>query len=153
MASKHDTIVGLIHQVVSGLDLTPIEADNVLRRMLPRVDESLETMPCVLVCKSQTPVRITPISFEDDVAIAKTYGVEIVTVAANNLDLVSNDAVYGGWQEKIQRAFQPQVIPGLDGVAGVELRPAPPYDRRLLNQQYAYSGLEVLVTVWEQRGN
>lgn len=155
MASNivYDDIMTALVTTIQGLELSPIQPERVYRRMLPRVAESLESLPCVLVAPGPGGEALEPLSFEDDLAYAVTYQAEIVVVAASNANLQVLEPTVEKWRQRLRRSLQNHTLNGVPEVYRIQIRPSPPFERRLLNSQYAYSGQVFLFTAAEQRGN
>ncbi len=152
-ASVWYDILTRIQSLIQGLDLSGLSDANVKVRKLPKVGESIDTLPCVLVSPGDSPEDVERLSFEDDSGVSVRYPADIVIVAAGNRDFSSNLDLYAGWRQSIRRLFQDDALDGVDRVFRVDIEPKPLYDRGLLNQNYDYLGMSVWVTVAEQRGN
>ena len=152
MASVLDSILSAVTTTVQGLNFSgAVATSNIKRRMLPKVSETLDSLPCILVAPGPGGEQVEDFSFEDGVAKHVVYQVEVVVVAASNHDYATNEATYEDWRQTVRRAFQSHSLAGVPTVFQISLRPSPPFDRRLLNEQYAYSGLVLLVHAAESR--
>lgn len=153
MSSTYDSILEGVRAAIAALDLSPLQAENVLVRALPRLGETVNTLPGAFICPAETGEDVEGFSFEDNQAYDVTYSVEVVMVSAVNSDYSLTSKPTLGWREKVRRAFQDHTLSGVEGVYKILIRTAPPYNRRLLAEQYAYSGLILKISNVEQRGN
>ena len=114
-----------------------------LKRKLPKVNETLDALPVIIVCPSQTPEEIGDASFDNLVDVF--YNVDIVFVAANNQDQSTNLDEWLEWRQQIRRAFgQPDSITStVASIWDIEIRPMAPLDRTQINNNYDYSGLTI----------
>jgi hypothetical protein len=152
--SKWYEILTAVKEQIDALGLTsdgtslPVEI-----RKLPAVEESIQTLPCVLVAPGGSPEKIAQFSFEDDAGVSVAYPVDVAIVSAGNRDFVSDVDVLLAWRQQARRCFQSNSLPGVDRVFRILLNPDPAYDRGALNSNYDYSGFSLEVFVVEQRGN
>jgi hypothetical protein len=147
--SIYNSILTAVQQAVEGLTLELGAATlPVVIRKLPKVQEPLDTVPCVLVVPA-APEQVEVANFEGLVYVWYTVGV--VVVAANNQDFSSNLDSYLSWREQIRRLFQAPSLPGVSQVWDTEVHPEPVIDPEAVNADYDYSGLTLRFRTVEPR--
>lgn len=153
MTAAYGMILDATLATVRGLTLTGIDnpLTQIIKRFLPKASEELDTLPLVVVAPSETPEDVRPLSGENDKAVEVIYAVDIVTIAASQHDFASNMDRYLDWRETIRQAFQEPTANNAPTVFDTEIKPFSPFDRPLLNQNYAYCGLRVLFHSAERR--
>lgn len=150
-ASIYYTILTSAQQAVSGLSLvlgsTPLP---VLIRKLPKLGETLDSAPVVLICPTEQPEKI--IDYATEGLVYVEYGVEIVIVAANNQDYLSNLDSYLNFRQQIRLLFQGTTLTGAPTVCDMDMIPEAPIDRALVAADYDYSAISVRFKSCESRG-
>ncbi len=126
MAVLND-LLGAIRSDITALNLTLNHAPLPVNvRKLPKAEDPLlDPLPQVVVCPAVRPERVEQASFEN--LVFKWYVIDVVILAANNGDEVSNLAAYAGFRDRISKLFQgPPATAALSA-----LGPAPLYDQRV----------------------
>jgi hypothetical protein len=141
--SVYNSILEAVRDKLQTLTLDGIESVDVKIRKLPKATESLDSLPCVVVAPSEEPEVVEDLSFEDDAAHEVIYSVDIVCIADDDADFVTNLDRYLRWREQVRRAFQPPLLAAVASVFTTEILPFSPLDRQLLNANYAYTGIAV----------
>ena len=147
------SILEAVRDKVRTLTLDGIQPADVKIRKLPKATESLDGLPCVVVAPGEDPELLTPHSFEDDASYEVAYSVDVVCVADDDADFVTNIDRYFRWREQVRRAFQSPRLEDVPAVFDTRLKPLAPLDRQLLNNNYAYTGITVRFHASEQRTN
>lgn len=134
---------------VAGLGLTFDTAPlPVLKRKLPRVSETLEMLPCLLVCPSTRPERYQPAA---EGLVFLDYAVDVSMAAPGNRDWATNLDQYLQWRQQIRGLFQGPLLAGVSAVYDTDITPGTPIDRTLVNSNYDYSTLGLLFSAIERR--
>jgi hypothetical protein len=150
--SVHYDIQTALLNILQGATFPGLPSSSIKVRMLPKVGENLDTLPCILISPYGN-IDWFPLSFEGDVN--RTYYVEVSLVAANNFDFASNQEQYEGWLEQAGRLVTPPNLdattPSLPNVWRIEMVSNPTFDRGRLNQTYAYQSVLVKFDSQEPR--
>lgn len=148
-ASIYNSILAAVQQDVAGLtlELGPTVLPVVIRK-LPKAQEPLDTVPCVLICPD-APEQVEVANFEGLVYVWYTVGV--IVVAANNQDFATNLDTYLSWREQIRRLFQAPTLAGVSSVWDTEIHPEAVIDPEGVNDNYDYSGLTIRFRTVEPR--
>ncbi len=144
--STYYNLLSIVKTTIEGLNLDGIDNANIVIKKLPAVEQKVDTLPMILVVPSDQPEDVKRFTFEKEVSI--TYRIEVVIVAAGNLDMSStNLSTYLDWRQKIRKIFHQAPLNTLgvpSSVWDIAVQPLQPLDRRLVNQSYDYQGLAVL---------
>lgn len=140
MAALYSTIIDAAVTIIQALSLSGLSSSNVKKRALPIVGEVLDTLPCVVVCPSARNMTSVPLEAEGMREVVRW--VDCVVIAAKNQDQTLPDDVLR-WVEQIHDALAPPRALGIAGIFESDVEPWVPLDRRLLNENYAYSGITV----------
>ncbi len=151
----YQTIQTDIQTLLRSLSLTDLDPADIKVRSMPKVAETLDRTPCIIVAPYGS-VRNEPLDFEGN--RTKTYQVEIAVVAKSFGDYQTNQPKYLGWIEQIDEVLTfeipgtiRQTLPSLPNVYGITIEEEPTFDRTKLNQQYAYQSLLLSVESQERR--
>jgi hypothetical protein len=148
MASVYEDVLTAVKNRIISIGLDGISASNVTIRMLPKIDETIDPLPSILV--SPIVPESYPYGFFHDSVIVR-YAADIVIVAANNNDLSTNLGAYLQWRESLRRKFQTAKEANIPGVFNATVSPMVMFDRAALAGQYAYMGFRLAVEVVEDK--
>jgi len=134
MANLTDILDAVVTKVKS-ISLAGISSANIKARMLPKIHEELDAVPCVIVSTLRAEAW-EPIDMEgtDDIV----YFVNVTIVAANNFDFVSESGVYFTWRERIRKALEGHTLAGAPTVWQIDYAPDAVFDPAEFNNMYAY---------------
>lgn len=125
--------------------LTGLTANNIKIRMMPKVGEVVDTLPCVIVAPVQQ-IGWSPLGFEG--SVDRTYGVEFAVVAASNQNYLANQELYEGWIEEISRIVLADFVtlflftnPAVPSIWNAMIDRSVTFDRGSLNINYAYQSV------------
>ena len=126
---------------------------QVFVRKLPSAQETLDTLPLIIVCPNDFGERITYLGFEGNILV--DYPVDIVVISTGNRDFSqANLETYMDWQRQIRDKYQQ--VPVLNATPyltqyciGIECLPDAILNRRLINQSYDYIELVIHFKVIE----
>lgn len=146
-ASVFNAVADATVQAVSSLGLQFGAASlPVLKRKLPKIGETLESLPCLIVCPS-TPEKAKYLCFGK---VKVQYAFQIVMVAAGNRDFAANLGTYLDWREQVRRLLQKKgALTGVAEVFDQDAIPEVVIDRNAVNSNYDYSALGLIVTTAE----
>ena len=145
-----EDILTAIRTTVAGLPIAPVSPATVLVRGLPKVRETVDTLPCVRICASAEDVQMRPLSMEDNAAWEIVYAVDVVVIQAKNRD-ATFPTVLADLVQTLSRAFQEQSIPGVPVVFQVDVRRMPALSLNAASKNYAYSGIRLMCHTKEPR--
>lgn len=144
--STYNSILSVVHDTIVNLALSGISNSNIVIKKLPKAEENLDTLPTIMIAPMNTPEQVKRFGFESTVSI--NYRVEVVIIAAGNLDLTSADLpTYFTWRESIRKVFQqlPLSTLGLPAnIWDINVEMEVPIDRRLINELYDYMGMAII---------
>lgn len=150
MSVVSDVYTG-IKTLIQGLSLSGFVANDIIIRKLPRIDESLDNVPKVIIAPAQDQdEQVESASFEDEDFV--TYPIDIVVVTAGNMSL--SEAGLNAIQDyrtSIRAALRAMVLSGVSSLVTIEVEPDAVVDEDKLNANYDYSLIRALVTVQEAR--
>ena len=118
-------------------------------RKLPKVGETLEVLPVLLVTPHPQPEKDEPADTEGRRFV--DYRIQVVHVAAGNRDFQSNLDLYLNWRQAVRRLFDAPLLAGASQVYDTQVLPEVVIDRNLVNMNYDYSGLSFLFRAIEPR--
>lgn len=154
MAANYYPILQAIKTIVDGLTLKDWN-NNLLSsalRKLPKVDESIDTLPLLCIVPKDEPAKRIPFAFATGGPVYKvTYPCEVVAIAAGNRDFSTHLDTYMSWQSAIAAAFNTAanlktLVPA---VWDVNVRLGLIIDRAQVNDNYDYGGLTIDVATTE----
>ena len=145
-----------LQAIVIAAQLQGIADANVKVRVMPKVGETLDVTPCVMICPagSLRPNKTTPFGFEG--AVTNDYFEEIIIVKGFSGNYATNgdNAQVQYWHEQVVKAVQFQTgtgdfrttLPSAPTVYYLNVDSAPSFDRDLLNTgKYIYMVVEVQI--------
>lgn len=122
-------------------------------RKLPTSEETLDTVPEIVICPDETAERIKAASFENLVEVE--YRIEVVLVAPGNRDFEANLGQWLTYREEIRRLFNKVPLEGTGPDLGKVFHLVPDLryvlDRDKLSQNYDYNGMAFVATAIETR--
>ncbi len=151
MASIEAACQSDLQAIIVAAQLQGILTASVKVRMMPKVGETLDVVPLVLICPAGTlrPNKTEPFGFEG--AVSNTYNEVILIVAGFSGDFVTDNALVQGWHEQVVKAVTYDTLgnfrvtlPNASTVYWLNVNAAPSYDRDLLNtENYVYMAVEI----------
>lgn len=120
-------------------------------RKLPAVEETLDTLPAIIVSPKDRPEEIKRSGFENNVDVI--YTIEIVIVDAGNFNFTANLPLYLNWRQQLRYAFQQVPISSIPNVYiyNVVCDMEVPIDRTKINELYDY--VPMAVRFWSSEIN
>jgi len=150
MSVVSDVYAGL-KTLIQGLSLSGFAGDDIVVRKLPRIDESLDSVPKIIIAPAQNADEtVVSASFEDEDHV--TYPIDIVIVTAGNqsLDQAGLTSIQGH-RTSIRAALRQMVLSGVSGLLKIDVEPDVAIDEDKISSNYDYSPIRALVTVTEAR--
>ena len=139
--------------LMTSASLSGISASNIKIRMLPKIGETLDAVPSVLICETGE-IKSRAIDMEGH--FNREYLNQIVIVDALEGDFATDEDAYKEWQsramnkiDKDQNGQARNSLPSVSGCWSVEIVGAATFDRSKLSEHYAYQGIVVRVQVVE----
>lgn len=119
---------------------------SVAARKLPKAEESLDTLPLIVVAPSDRPPREQPwdsgTAADGNARALREHLFDVVVIAAGNRDPVTGLPEYLQWRQKVSRRFgQPKALTNVAELYDTRVEPMQPIDRAAYAKQYDYSGL------------
>lgn len=138
-----------LRTLVRAASLADIPEERVKVRMLPKVGEVLDPLPCVLLVP-QGSAKSAPLDFEGNAG--REYRVEICLVDGIEGDFATNQEKYQTWLEQVVNKVEKQDdgmwrcdLADVPSVWGIEIDQAPTFDRSKLDENYSYQSVVVTV--------
>lgn len=116
----------------------------VKKRKLPRVGETIDTLPMICVCPAERGEQSKRLGAQYEVK----YFAEIVLISANNDDQRANLDLFLDWREKIRNLFLTEV--GNFDVAFTGNDSRSTWDRAKISENYDYLPLDLSITTIER---
>ncbi len=145
-----------LQAIIQAAQLSGIPNASVKVRVMPKIGETLDTVPAVLICPagSLRPNKTEPFGFEG--AVSNEYNEVIIIVKgfSGNYATTGDNAAVQGWHEQVVRAVQFNAttgdfrvtLPNAPTVYWLNVDSAPSFDRDLLNTgKYVYLAVEVKI--------
>lgn len=149
--SVYQSILDTVKETVEGLELNGTGdpgAPTVAIRKLPKAGESLDTLPMIVVSPSETPEEVRPLAFGGVFRIR--YRVEITVIRSGNRNVIKGLDICLDWRQQIRKALQVTgAFEDVDDVYDVDFTPEVVIDRNMVNSNYDYSALGLVVTTAE----
>ena len=148
MASVFNDILNACQTTLQAVTFTGLSPDNIRIRMLPKVGETLDVVPCILIAPGDVE-RKSVQGFENKVN--KVYPVEVAIVAAVNRDFSTKLPILLEWRQQSDRALAGPLLTGAPTVWDTRMDYKVLFDRSLLAKQYGYLSFTVRFTSCENR--
>lgn len=149
-----DAFVTSIQSLALTYQSTPI---TVQLRKLPTKEETIDSLPLIVVCPHTRADQFRQLSFEDDTGVEGTYYIEIVLVFTGGRDFLTNLDLLLKFREQVRRLFQrPPLVGSGAGAALVwNIMSDNDYvlDQNMIAQNYDYEGLAFWAKTTEPRTN
>lgn len=138
-----------LKDILQAVTFTGIDTANVGKiRELPKVGESLDTVPCILIAPFGKN-RSDPLGTEGP--SGRIYAREICLIDGHEGDYATDKPARELWMQQAINAIEKNgsdhrvSLPSASSVWSVEIDEAPTFDRSKLNQNYAYFGVVVII--------
>lgn len=151
--ATYATLLTVTRDTIRQLGLVGIAQANIKITKLPKREENLDTLPCVLIIPHDRPESITRMSMEGDASYA--YRVSIVVVSAGNRDYTDTSlATDLTWRDTIIKVFERLPLNTLGLPTSIwEMRVDTDVfmDRSIMNRMYDYQALSVIYHSMERK--
>lgn len=135
--------------------LPGLTANSIKVRMMPKVGEVVDPLPCVIVAPVER-IPWEPMGFEGSINVP--YGVEFAIVAASNQDYLANQETYEGWLEAIRGIVLGDFIflftnAGVPSIWNAMIDSSVTFNRAGLARNYAYQSIYAVYSSKEVYNN
>lgn len=137
----NSTYGGMLTAAKTAIDGLSLGATCVIRR-LPTAQESLDTLPLIVVSPSDTPEEYERLAFNGPFTFSPT--VQVVIIAANNGDYSTDLVTRLDWRQSIANALS-----DLDIGLSSSITYNAPLDRSMINLNYDYLSLGWKAELWQ----
>jgi hypothetical protein len=145
MSDIESAIDSDVIDILAAVGLSGIDSANIKARELPKRDETIDAVPCVVV--APYGFRVSPLGTEG--SAGRNYTREICLIDGSEGDFATDQAKRQTWHQQVVNGIERNgsewrtTLPNAGTVWAIEIENAPTFDRSLLAKNYAYQSVIV----------